>query len=104
ITVQSFAAPVRTSEVDGAIGPVDLGEARVTRHVYAVDASPGDLIITADSKNLNGDIDVFTAVTFRPLMKTTMYANTQMPEVTKSIFLRVHQILILRIEACKTSH
>src|SRR5438128_12456643 len=32
-------------------------------------------------------------------MKTTMYANTQMPEVTKSIFLRSHQILIMRVEA-----
>ena len=96
---QSLPTPVLTSEINGTIAPLDLGDARVTRHFYAFDASPGDLIITTDSKNLNGDIDVFTAVTFRPLMKTTMYANTQMPEVTKSIFLRVHQILILRIEA-----
>ena len=96
---QSLPTPVLTSEVNGTIAPLDLGDARVTRHFYAFDASPGDLIITADSKNLNGDIDVFTAVTFRPLMKTTMYANTQMPEVTKSIFLRAHQILILRVEA-----
>ena len=96
---QSLPTPVLTSEVNGTIAPLDLGDSRVTRHFYAFDASPGDLIITTDSKNLNGDIDVFTAVTFRPLMKTTMYANTQMPEVTKSIFLRVHQILILRVEA-----
>src|SRR5436309_714861 len=96
---QSLPTPVLTSEVNGTIAPLDLGDARVTRHFYAFDASPGDLIITADSKNLNGDIDVFTAVTFRPLMKTTMYANAQMPEVTKSIFLRAHQILILRVEA-----
>ena len=96
---QSLPTPVLTSEVNGTIAPLDLGDARVTRHFYAFDASPGDLIITADSKNLNGDIDVFTAVTFRPLMKTTMYANTQMPEVTKSIFLRARQILILRVEA-----
>ena len=96
---QSLPTPVLTSEVNSTIAPLDLGDARVTRHFYAFDASPGDLIITADSKNLNGDIDVFTAVTFRPLMKTTMYANTQMPEVTKSIFLRAHQILILRVEA-----
>src|SRR5207247_8503938 len=96
---QSLPTPVLTSEVNGTIAPLDLGDARVTRHFYALHTSPGDLIITADSKNLNGDIDVFTAVTFRPLMKTTMYANTQMPEVTKSIFLRAHQILILRVEA-----
>ncbi|HEX3230489.1 MAG TPA: hypothetical protein VHQ95_16040, partial [Pyrinomonadaceae bacterium] len=52
-----------------------------------------------DSKNLNGDIDVFTAVTFRPLMKTTVYASAQTPEVAKGIYLRTHQILILRVEA-----
>jgi len=96
---QSLPTPVLTSEVNGTIAALDLGDPRVTRHFYAFEANPGDLIITMDSKNLNGDVDVFTAVTFRPLMKTTMYANTQMPEVTKSIFLRVHQILILRVEA-----
>ena len=96
---QRLPTPVLTSEINGTIAPLDLGDARVTRHFYAFDAGPGDLIITIDSKNLNGDIDVFTAVTLRPLMKTTMYASTQMPEVTKSIFLRVHQILILRVEA-----
>src|SRR2546422_7317484 len=88
---QSLPTPVLTSEINGTIAPLDLGDSRVTRHFYAFDASPGDLIITTDSKNLNGDIDVFTAVTFRPLMKTTMYANTQMPEVTKSNFPRAPQ-------------
>jgi hypothetical protein len=57
------------------------------------------LLITIDSRNLNGDVDVFTAVTFRPLMKTTIYASSQSPEVTKGIYLRAHQILILRVEA-----
>src|SRR5436305_10521828 len=98
-SAQSLPTPVLTSEVNGTIAPLDLGDARVTRHFYAFDASPGDLIITADSKNLNGDIDVFTAVTFRPLMKTTVYASSQTPEITKGIYLRTHQILILRVEA-----
>jgi outer membrane biosynthesis protein TonB len=57
------------------------------------------LIVTVDSKNLDGDIDVFTAITFRPLMKTTVYATSQSPAVTKGIYLRAHQLLILRIEA-----
>jgi hypothetical protein len=96
---QSLPTPVLTNEINGTITALDLGDARLTRHFYAFEANPGDLIVTMDSNKLNGDIDVFTAVTFRPLMNTTMYANTQMPEVTKSIFLRVHQILILRVEA-----
>src|SRR5207245_1710023 len=44
-------------------------------------------------------MDVFTAITFRPLMKITVYANTISPEVTKSIYLRSRQVLILRVEA-----
>jgi pyruvate/2-oxoglutarate dehydrogenase complex dihydrolipoamide acyltransferase (E2) component len=32
-------------------------------------------------------------------MKTTVYASTQSPQITKGIYLRAHQILILRVEA-----
>ena len=97
---QSLPTPVLSIEINGRISPRDLGDARLTRHFYAFDGNPGDLLITMDSKNLNGDIDIFTAVTFRPLMKTSIYANTQVPlGVTKGIYLRAHQILILRVEA-----
>ncbi|HEX6190219.1 MAG TPA: hypothetical protein VFZ40_19350, partial [Pyrinomonadaceae bacterium] len=49
-------------------------------------------------RNLNGDVDVFTAVTFRPLTKITIYAGTIPPEVTKSLYFRTRQIVILRVE------
>jgi hypothetical protein len=96
---QSLPTPVLTNEISGKIKPLDLGDPRLTRHFYAFEGSPGDLLITVDSKNLNGDIDVFTAITFRPLTKTTVYASSQSSEVTKGIYLRTHQILILRVEA-----
>jgi len=96
---QGLPTPVLSNEINGKIKPLDLGDPRATRHFYAFEGSPGDLLITIDSKNLNGDIDVFTAETFRPLMKTTVYASSQSPEVTKGIYLRTHQILILRVEA-----
>jgi len=96
---QGLPTPVLNNEINGRIKPLDLGDPRATRHFYAFEGSPGDLLITIDSKNLNGDIDVFTAETFRPLMKTTVYASSQSPEVTKGIYLRTHQILILRVEA-----
>ena len=98
---QSLPTPVLTNEITGKIAPLDLGDARVTRHFYAFEGTPGDLLITIDSKNLNGDMDVFTAITFRPLMKTSIYANSQSQsgEVTKGIYLRARQILILRVEA-----
>lgn len=96
---QNLPTPVLSNEVSGKIDALDLGDPRLTRHYYAFSSAPGDLLITLDSKNLNGDIDVFTAVTFRPLMKTTMYASGQSQEITKGIYLRTQQILILRVEA-----
>jgi hypothetical protein len=96
---QGLPTPILNNEINGKIKPLDLGDPRATRHFYAFEGSPGDLLITIDSKNLNGDIDVFTAVTFRPLMKTTVYASSQSGEVTKGIYLRTHQIMILRVEA-----
>ena len=98
-TDQGLPTPVLSNEITGKIRALDMGDPRSTRHFYAFEASPGDLLITIDSKNLNGDIDVFTAITFRPLMKTSVYASSQSGEVTKGIYLRTHQILILRVEA-----
>src|SRR3989440_8967113 len=96
---QSLPTAVLTNEINGKIAALDVGDPRATRHFYALAANAGDLLVMVDSKNLNGDVDLFTAITFRPLMKTTVYASTQSPQVTKGIYLRAHQILILRVEA-----
>jgi hypothetical protein len=96
---QGLPTPVLTKEINATIVPLDMGDSRLTRHYYAFEGEPGDLLITLNTRNLNGDVDVFTAITFRPLMKISLFANTIPPEVTKSIYLRTKQILILRIEA-----
>jgi len=96
---QNLPSPILSKEISGRINALDLGDPRMTRHYYAFSASPGDLLITVEGHNLNGDVDVFTAVTFRPLMKTTMIATSQSSEITKGIYLRTPQILILRVEA-----
>src|ERR1043166_5841459 len=72
-TDQSLPTPVLSNDLNGKIPALDVGDPRATRHFYAFAASPGDLLITVDSKNLDGDVDLFTAITFRPLMKTTVY-------------------------------
>src|ERR1051326_5819590 len=92
---QNLPTAVLANEVTGKIVALDLGDPRSTRHYYALEATPGDLLITLQSKNLDGDIDLFTAITFRPLMKTTIYASGQSQEITKGIYLRTRQILIL---------
>src|SRR5215510_7027403 len=91
-------SPVRSNTVSGNIAARDLGDARLTDHYYAFTGVPGDLLITIQSQNLNGDIDVFTVSSLRPLLKATLYAEVSTP-VTKSIYLRQRQDLILRVEA-----
>ena len=91
-------SPVRSNNISGRIAARDLGDARLTDHYYALTGTPGDLLITVNSTNLNGDIDVFTATTLRPLLKLTLYAESAAP-VTKGIYLRKREDLILRVEA-----
>ncbi len=91
-------APVRSNSVTGRIAARDLGDSRMTNHYFAFTGTPGDLLITVQSQNLNGDIDVFTAGTLRPLLKITLYAESSSP-LTKGIYLRKRESLVLRIEA-----
>jgi len=91
-------APVRSNQLTGRIAPRDLGDSRLTDHYFAFTGTPGDLLITVQSTNLNGDLDVFTAVTLRPLLKLTLYAESSAP-VKKGIYLRKREDLILRVEA-----
>jgi len=96
---QTLPTAVLTNEISGTIPALDVGDSRLTRHYYAFEATPGDLSVTVNSRNLNGDLDIFTAVTFRPLLKISIYANTIPPEVTKGVYFRTRQIVILRVEA-----
>jgi len=93
----AWPSPVRTNEVQGTIPARDLGDPRVTDHFYAFTGTPGDLLITVDSRNLNGDIDVFTFSGLRPVLKFTVYAGSSSP-ITKSIYLRTQEDFILRVE------
>src|SRR6185295_13520808 len=93
----AWPSPVRTNEVRATIPARDLGDRRVTDHFYAFIANPGDLLITVDSRNLNGDIDVFTSSGLRPLLKFTVYAGSSSP-ITKGLYLRKQESLILRVE------
>jgi len=89
---------VRTSEVTGMISARDLGDSRLTDHFFAFTGTPGDLLITVESRNLNGDIDVFTVNGLRPLLKFTVYDGSA-SAITKSVYLRKREDLILRVEA-----
>lgn len=94
-----YPTPVRSGEISGTIAPRDLGDSRLTRYFYSFTGTPGDLIITAEGRNLEGDVDVYTAGTLRPLAKITLYAGATRSGGTNTIYLRTRQALILRVEA-----
>jgi hypothetical protein len=91
-------SPIRTNEVVGTIAARDIGDSRLTDHFYAFTGTPGDVLITVEGGNLNGDVDIFTAAGLRPLLKFTLYAGSSSP-ITKSIYLRTREELLLRVEA-----
>ncbi|MDT4898710.1 MAG: hypothetical protein QOH25_3787 [Acidobacteriota bacterium] len=94
-----YPKPVRASEISGTIAPRDLGDARLTRYFYSFTGTPGDLIVTVESGNLEGDVDVFTAGVLRPLAKISLYAGGGKSSGSKTIYLRNRESLILRVEA-----
>jgi hypothetical protein len=57
------------------------------------------MVVTVESRNLNGDVDLFTAGSLRPLTKLSMYAGDTAASTTKSIYFKREESLILRVEA-----
>jgi hypothetical protein len=91
--------PVVSNEVVGRIAPLDIGDARSTRLFYTFNGLPGDLELTVESFNLEGDVDIFLAGNMRPLTKVTLYAGTTANTSTKTVYLRRDEPLILRVQA-----
>jgi hypothetical protein len=95
----SYPTPASTNEISGRITARDIGDARLTRHFYILTGTPGDFIFTVTSNNLNGDVDLFTAGSLRPLGKVSVYAGTRPTSAEKTVFLKQRESLILRVEA-----
>jgi hypothetical protein len=93
----NYPTPVFTSEVVGRIAPRDVGDPRRTRHFYAFRGTEGDLVVNLETANLIGDVDVFTATTFQPVVKFTLFGDAG--RLSKSFYLRGEQSLVLRVEA-----
>lgn len=98
-TDQEYPTPIRSNEISGTITPRDLGDARQTRYFYSFTGTPGDLIVTVESENLEGGVDVFTAGVLRPLANISLYAGIRRSGGSKTIYLRTRESLILRVEA-----
>lgn len=95
---QSYPTPITSSEISGQIVARDIGDARLTSYFYTFNAAQGDVFINVVTKNLNGDIDIFTADNLRPLSKITIYADASDSETGRVIYMRQPAKLILRVE------
>lgn len=91
--------PISASQITGQISPRDIGDSRLTRHFYILTGTPGDLVLMVESRNLDGDVDLFQAGSLRPLAKMSMYAGELSTKTSKSIYLRQRETIILRVEA-----
>jgi hypothetical protein len=91
--------PVVSNEIAGSIAPLDIGDARSTRFFYTFNGLQGDLELTVESNNLEGDVDIFLAGNMRPLTKVTLYAGASSSRSTKTVYLRRDEPLILRVQA-----
>jgi hypothetical protein len=95
----SSPTPVFSNEIAGSIAPLDIGDARSTRFFYTFNGQQGDLELTVESSNLEGDVDIFLAGNMRPLSKVTLYAGSGASRSTKTVYLRRDEPLILRVQA-----
>jgi hypothetical protein len=93
----NFPTPVFTSELSGRIAPRDVGDPRRTRHFYTFRGTEGDLVVNLETNELIGDVDVFIAAGFRPLIKFTLFGDPA--RLSKSFYLRKEETLVLRVEA-----
>ncbi|MEP6788603.1 MAG: hypothetical protein ABJB40_09240 [Acidobacteriota bacterium] len=97
-TDQNFPTPITASEISGMIKARDVGDSRLTSYFYAFDGDQGDIFINVATKNFSGDIDVFIADGLRPLTKMVIYADTDITETGRLIYLRKGERLMMRIE------
>lgn len=95
---QNFPTPITSNEITGIIRARDIGDSRLTTYFYTFDGSQGDIFVNILTRNLTGDIDIFTADSLQPLSKVVLYADSAQNETGRVIYLRQPARLILRIQ------
>ena len=95
----NYPTPIVSNEISGIISARAVGDSRLTRYFYRFGGNQGDVFINVKTKNLNGDIDIFTSQQRDSLTKITIYADSSENETGRVIYLRKPENLILRIEA-----
>ena len=94
----NFPTPVTSSVVSGTIKARDIGDSRLTTFYYAFGGEQGDIFVNVTTKNFAGDIDIFAADAMRTLTKMVIYADFNVSETGRLIYLRKPEKLVLRIQ------
>lgn len=97
-TSQNTPTPVITNEISGTIPARSLGDSRLTNYFYAFNGNQGDVFINIVTRNLDGDIDIFTVDGLRPLTKITVFSDNAETETGRIVYLRKFEKLLLRIQ------
>lgn len=94
----NFPTPLSSNKITGSIKARDIGDNRLTTHYFVFNGTQGDLFVNVLSKNLDADIDVFSADAMIPLTKMVVASDAQANETGRLIYLRKPERLILRIQ------
>ncbi|MDQ3635998.1 MAG: hypothetical protein M3405_16065 [Acidobacteriota bacterium] len=95
---QNAPTPLTTDEISGQIKARDIGDSRLTTYYFVFNGDRGDVFINVVTRNLNGDIDIFTAKTLQPRTKISVYANNSVTETGRVVYMRQPEKLILRVQ------
>lgn len=93
-----YPTPIVTNDLRGVIKARDVGDSRLTTYYYVFTGRRGDVFVNVVTKNLNGDIEVFTADRLRSRTKITLFADATDSETGRVIYMRKPERLILRVQ------
>ena len=74
-TSSSYPTAISSNEISGRIAARDIGDSRLTTYYYVFNGNQGDIFINVLTKNLDGDIDIFTANGLKPLTKILIMSH-----------------------------
>lgn len=94
----NFPTPLASNKLSGTIKARDIGDNRLTTHYFVFNGTQGDLFVNVVAKNLDADIDVFSADGMIPLTKMVVASDAQANETGRLIYLRKPEKLILRVQ------
>lgn len=97
-TDQLFPTPIRSSEITSTIKARDIGDSRLTTYYYTFEGGQGDVFINVQSRNFQGDVDLFVVPGQVPLTKIVIYADQPETETGRVVYLRKPERLLLRVQ------